>query len=472
MKRVFCGILAALLIGLLPGTALAEETAAPGGDTPVIEQPEQATLAIDNTNVYDGMDKAYRDGYLPTVANGRAVIILPLVCDTPLSGDQLSVTPSLGEPSMSPFVFRNYDMTVGLGEHSVNGGTGTVSAYLVRLELELSADRTNGAYPVTVNVKGTTAEKSTVQQSFTIYVTITDGKSATATEMPVEEPQSRPQIMVDSYAINPSPAIAGEAFELTLTLKNTSSEQNTQNLKITMSNASGMLYPTDGKTAIYHSGIKRGSTAEFTLSFDVDANTATTQELIAFQLEYEDSDAQMITATAEVRVPIQQPVRIEIEHSEIPTEIAAGETFPISLQIMNLGKGALNNVRCELTGDGLRSSATAFIGNIPAGTAGQGNMNIFAGTKSEAEGERYGYTNGTLTVLYEDELGTEYTETVDFSLTINAPIISTVTEPDDTQQQAETQWWIVILIGAVVLAGAVVVYIVLKKKREKKYESQ
>ena len=79
------------------------------------EETETTSLRIDDENVYDGMDKAYKNGYTPTVKNGTATIVLPLVCKRSDSENAIMVTPGLGNPSSSPFVYKNYQKNSPIG---------------------------------------------------------------------------------------------------------------------------------------------------------------------------------------------------------------------------------------------------------------------------------------------------------------------------------------------------------------------
>ena len=114
------------------------------------------TFFLDDSHRYEGMAQSYRDGYLPTVENGRAILILPLLADGEVEGDRLTVAPELGSTESSPFVYRNYQQTVTASRETPLDGGEPVELYLVRLSLELSPDRYNGVYPVgvTVTAKG------------------------------------------------------------------------------------------------------------------------------------------------------------------------------------------------------------------------------------------------------------------------------------------------------------------------------
>ena len=193
MKKISL-LLAVMLITWLPITSLAEGDPSPSPSAPPNETPEAGgqdepsastvILSIDNSHMYDGMDKAYKDGYTPTVKDGVATVVVPLVADGEIKNSTLTVTPGLGDTSSSPFVFKNYQKTVTMQNNTVNGGTGTVPSYLVIFSLPLTSGRINGVYPVTIDVQGTDMSGNAIQQSFTSYVTVTDGKDPNAEPTP------------------------------------------------------------------------------------------------------------------------------------------------------------------------------------------------------------------------------------------------------------------------------------------------
>ena len=98
-------------------------------------------------------------------------------------------------------------------------------------------------------------------------------------------------------------------------------------------------------------------------------------------------------------------------------------------------------------------------------------MDVFVGTKDMSEGyegeEKYGYTNGTITLVYEDADGTEYTQETEISTMINEPVITTSADNTEEEPKKASQWWISIVIGGVVIAG-LVVYLVIRKRHEGK----
>lgn len=134
-----------------------------------------------------------------------------------------------------------------------------------------------------------------------------------------------------------------------------------------------------------------------------------------------------------------------------------------------MGKSSAYNVRFELDAAGLIPTGSAFIGNLESGSAGEAQMKVFVGAKNMnrdlAEGEElYGQTGGTITLIYEDENGTEYKEESYFNTKINELVISAGSEVQKEEENQTSAWWISIAIGAVVLAGLAGILIWKKKK--------
>jgi len=131
------------------------------------------------------------------------------------------------------------------------------------------------------------------------------------------------------------------------------------------------------------------------------------------------------------------------------------------------------NVRCELSAPGLIPSNTAFIGNMEAGTAATGNMDVFIGTKDMTDGytgtDKYGSTSGKITLIYEDETGNQYTVDTELSTTIKEPVINTSNDKPVEEPEKAGQWWISIVIGCIIIAG-LTAFLIVRGKKGKHHE--
>lgn len=228
MKRIFALILAFAL--LLPGLALAEGETPPASPvaeptpdaeptasppptptpvptptpTPVVDQ-----LIIDSYTLYNGMDKTYQQGYVPRIVNGRAYIILPLLGKT--YDGKVTITADLGATTNSPFVFGNYSQTVGAGW----------GAYVFLIEIPLVSERINGSYPVTLKADYLDVLGKQVQQTFTVYVTVTDGKNPPdPNAQPPKEAVEKPELFISACAVSPHTVGGEEQMTVNLTIEN------------------------------------------------------------------------------------------------------------------------------------------------------------------------------------------------------------------------------------------------------------
>lgn len=461
MKKFGILLAALLLILMLPVTALAL------GETMV------TGLEIDNMHIFDGMDKAYKDGYLPTVKDAKATVVLPLVSNSEIKNNTISVTPDLGDTTSSPFVYSNYQKTINRQDNLVAGGA-KVSSFLIRFDFPLVSDRYNGVYPVTINVQAQAADGTSIQQTFTTYITVTDGKDPNAAPPTTEpeKPTSQPKVIVSGYSISPDAVMAGEEFTATVTLKNTSSKKSVQNMTVTASSDTPSLLLENDSDTLYISKLDKGAETSIELKYKADLEIVPQLYTITLTIQYDNSDATALTSSGTVSVVVSQPLKVEMDLPQIPQEVNAGDTFPLSIQVMNMGRSKVFNVRCELSAPGLIPSSSAFIGNMDAGTAMTGEMNVFVGTKDMSEGytgsEQYGPTNGKITLIYEDENGQEYTQETAIKTTINEPVIPRNNEPEEEPEKAG-QWWISLLVGVVVIAG-LAAFMIARTRRDNKHE--
>lgn len=442
----------------------------PGENTSVM-------LKIDNTHIYDGMKEAYRQGYIPLIEDGKAILVLPLLTEGSLRGNRLTASLDLGDPSKNPFVYKNYEKDIRLTKEPVNGGTDTVEVYYVRFDLMLTDACTGGVYPVILSIKGRDAYGAPVEQTFTTYVTIPntavsepsgDGDDTPNTGdaggggggggAPAEEkPSSQPIILVEKVQLTDGDAEAGKPFTAVVTLKNTSKKKAVQNMVVTISCESPQLTLLNASNTIYIERMGKGETTDIQISYQTAADTPEGKYDIQLAMSYDNEEAATLTSGGTFSVSVHQPMGVEMTMPMIDTEVHAGDTLPLSFQVMNLGRSMIYNVRCDLSGEGLVPANTAFIGNMEAGTAQTSDMNVFVSTLDGEEA--YGPTSGTVTLTYEDVQGKVYTQTFDFQTTITKPVIGGAV-PTQEKEQTAGQWWISVLIaGGLALLAAVGVLI-------------
>ena len=227
-----------------------------------------------------------------------------------------------------------------------------------------------------------------------------------------------PKVLVESCKVSGENLMAGDEMTATITLKNTSTSESVQNMVVTVASKEDAFILKSASDSVYVGTIPAGGIAE--VQFD--------------------------------------PIVI-VDHVQV------GNVTEASFQAMNLGRTMIYNVRAEITGDGLNPDGTLFIGDMEAGSVKSVSGRVVIGGLTEGT-SLYGATTGTVTYYYEDADGKEYTETAEFTVTIESPFTDRETqEPDQTGQ-----WWIIMAVLAGVIVVVVVILLIQRSrgKREQK----
>ena len=384
--------------------------------------------------------------------------------------------------------------TIALQDNPVGDGSVTFPSYLVSLSLPMIAGRINGRYPVGVNTSYMNMDGVQCSQSFTVYVTVTDGKDPNAeptptpepTPEPTEAPRPQPKIIVSNHTITPAEVMAGGTFDLEVALRNTSESQSVRNITVTAKGDTTDLIPAGDTGTEYISKISSGSTADFNVTMQVRPDAKPGPQKILLTIAYENSEAAAFTTNEEIIVQVKQPIRLKYDEPSIPESLNAGDTVSFSLNLMNMGKSTLYNVRFEVQAPGLIPEGSAFIGNMESGTSQTGDIYVFVGTldmtdtmdmtdsPDGGDAGQYGPTQGSLIIIYEDEYGEEYTQQIDFETVINPPMIQTMMDEEIDMEEPETvsQWWISVLIAGGAAAGIIIFILIRRKKRRLLEESE
>lgn len=267
-----------------------------------------------------------------------------------------------------------------------------------------------------------------------------------------ETPESAPVILVEKSVVSTGTAKAGEDFDVTVTLKNTSKTKSVQNMVASITVPSADFELKNNSNTIFIDKLGAEKTTDLSLTFHVGKSTVDGNYPIEVALSYDDSKANTLSSAGTFVVTVEQPLNVKLTMPAIAADLTAGDTVPLSFQVMNLGRSTVYNVRCDVTGDGLVQTKTAFVGNMESGNDGEGDSNIFI---SPMEGEnQYGKTTGTVTLTYEDAFGNEYSQEFTFDTSISK-------KQDDSSKDGGTekramQWWVSIAVISAIIVFAVV----------------
>lgn len=267
-----------------------------------------------------------------------------------------------------------------------------------------------------------------------------------------ETPESAPVILVEKSVVSTGTTKAGEDFDVTVTLKNTSKTKSVQNMVASITVPSADFELKNNSNTIFIDKLGAEKTTDLSLTFHVGKSTVDGNYPIEVALSYDDSKANTLSSAGTFVVTVEQPLNVKLTMPAIAADLTAGDTVPLSFQVMNLGRSTVYNVRCDVTGDGLVQTKTAFVGNMESGNDGEGDSNIFV---SPMEGEnQYGKTTGTVTLTYEDAFGNEHSQEFTFDTSISK-------KQDDTSKDGGTekramQWWVSIAVISAIIVFAVV----------------
>lgn len=267
-----------------------------------------------------------------------------------------------------------------------------------------------------------------------------------------ETPESAPVILVEKSVVSTGTAKAGEDFDVTVTLKNTSKTKSVQNMVASITVPSADFELKNNSNTIFIDKLDAEKTTDLSLTFRVGKSTADGNYPIEVALSYDDSKANTLSSAGTFVVTVEQPLNVKLTMPAIAADLTAGDTVPLSFQVMNLGRSTVYNVRCDVTGDGLVQTKTAFVGNMESGSDGEGDSNIFI---SPMEGEnQYGKTTGTVTLTYEDAFGNEHSQEFTFDTSISK-------KQDDSSKDGGTekramQWWVSIAVISAIIVFVVV----------------
>ena len=421
-------------------------------------QPVAGQLTIDSHTLYPGMALTYAEGYVPTILNGRVYIVLPLLGQT--YDGRVTVTANLGETQDSPFIYGNYSQTAaGYGK------------YVFGLEIPLLAERYNGTYPVELRADYLDVTGKQASQTFPVYVTITDGKTPPDPNEAPRQEVEKPELFISACKVEPETVGGEEEFSVAVTIDNIGAIR-ARSVRLTYGSEAAGIVPAETNNALHLENIASEDSAEVTFRMKTTKDVLAGQQPFYITLDYVDLYGGVYTNTRTFLIQVTQPAVMGYDPVTLPKEIAAGETVSLPANVFNLGKSTLRNVTVTLTGAGLFPTSSVFLGDIPPGEAGYGEMKVFIGMLSMTEGytESYGPTTGTYTVAYQDDQGVDHAEETQVSTEIQQPVIEGEKTEAEKQAEAEAkraagQWWISVLVAFAAIAIIVAVIVVNKFAR-------
>ncbi len=472
-----------------PATEAPEPSTQDSGDR---ETKPSVYLGIDNSHVYGGMERSFSAGYTPVVEKEAFTIVIPFTASGKLKDKKLTVDLDFGDSKDAPFQFLNYQKDVSRKAYifQTKKGEEKQKAYLYRCKVFLQKDAAPGQYPVTVKAFAYTEENRKITLDTKIYVQVPEPLGDVVVIDPGKDNQEgtlgsdgtiygqgeteelirQPKMLLDTWNLGETELQAGDRREMKLVFKNQSVSQSMYNLKVTLSSESREV--SFSKNSYYFSSVAPGGTIDLENQLEISRNITESVVPVTFTFEYEDKKGTAASGTEKAELRILQPISVELETSGIPVSLYASDTVEIPVKVLNLSRTGVYNVRVRLEGSGLFPTEEVFIGNMEAGTAEEGTMRIYVGTRTmkaigeetgTTDEEKYGPAAGVMTLTCEDFLGNPYEIKKDYQTEIKkAKILSLKVEEEEAEKNS---WWFSIFAMLLASMGVMILLLGFRLKR-------
>ena len=271
-----------------------------------------------------------------------------------------------------------------------------------------------------------------------------------------------PIVILSKYNYGGSSVAAGSSTNLSFSFTNTSKTIKIENVMVTVTGGQDLMLNGSTNTFYFESVAASGSKTVTVPMKAAQLISASAQDVkIDVTYEYVDQNARKSgNATLSLSVPLYQPDRFELSEPKTSYTGYVGEETSLTIDYVNKGKSAINNVEATISGDIDTPTAYQRVGTIDGGK----NGTIAFAVTPQLEGEN----QVKIVITYEDSNGN--TKERVFEATVEAMAYEP-TDPgmDDPgmidPEPAHTFPWKYVIIA--VVAALIVLLIVLRIRKKK-----
>lgn len=271
-----------------------------------------------------------------------------------------------------------------------------------------------------------------------------------------------PIVILSKYNYGGSSVAAGSSTNLSFSFTNTSKTIKIENVMVTVTGGQDLMLNGSTNTFYFESVAASGSKTVTVPMKAAQLISASAQGVqIAVTYEYVDQNARKSgNATLSLSVPLYQPDRFELSEPKTSYTGYVGEETSLTIDYVNKGKSAINNVEATISGDIDSPTPYQRVGTIDGGK----NGTIAFAVTPQLEGEN----QVKIVITYEDSNGN--TKERVFEATVEAMAYEP-TDPgmDDPgmidPEPASTFPWKYVIIA--VVAALIVLLIVLRIRKKK-----
>ena len=271
-----------------------------------------------------------------------------------------------------------------------------------------------------------------------------------------------PIVILSKYNYGGSSVAAGSSTNLSFSFTNTSKTIKIENVMVTVTGGQDLMLNGSTNTFYFESVAASGSKTVTVPMKAAQLISASAQDVkIDVTYEYVDQNARKSgNATLSLSVPLYRPDRFELSEPKTSYTDYVGEETSLTIDYVNKGKSAINNVEATISGDIDSPTPYQRVGTIDGGK----NGTIAFAVTPQLEGEN----QVKIVITYEDSNGN--TKERVFEATVEAMAYEP-TDPgmDDPgmidPEPASTFPWKYVIIA--VVAALIVLLIVLRIRKKK-----
>lgn len=278
-----------------------------------------------------------------------------------------------------------------------------------------------------------------------------------------------PIVILSKYNYGGSSVAAGSSTNLSFSFTNTSKTIKIENVMVTVTGGQDLMLNGSTNTFYFESVAASGSKTVTVPMKAAQLISASAQDVkIDVTYEYVDQNARKSgNATLSLSVPLYQPDRFEMSEPTSSYTGYVGEETSLTIDYVNKGKSAINNVEATISGDIDTPTAYQRVGTIDGGK----NGTIAFAVTPQLEGEN----QVKIVITYEDSNGN--TKERVFEATVEAMAYEP-TDPgmDDPgmidPEPASTFPWKYVIIALIVIAIIALIVLRARKKKAKQKAEQ
>lgn len=277
-----------------------------------------------------------------------------------------------------------------------------------------------------------------------------------------------PIVILSKYNYGGSSVAAGSSTNLSFSFTNTSKTIKIENVMVTVTGGQDLMLNGSTNTFYFESVAASGRKTVTVPMKAAQLISASAQDVkIDVTYEYVDQNARKSgNATLSLSVPLYQPDRFEMSEPTSSYTGYVGEETSLTIDYVNKGKSAINNVEATISGDIDTPTAYQRVGTIDGGK----NGTIAFAVTPQLEGEN----QVKIVITYEDSNGN--TKERVFEATVEAmayePSDPGMDDPGmiDPEPANTFPWKYVIIAGVAALIVLLIVLRIRKKKAKQKAE--